>query len=190
MEKIPVGQNFFIPMPVVLVGTQVNGKDNFMTAGWCSRANANPPMILCGIGNHHYTPRGIAETRTFSVNIPSSGMLEKVDYCGLVSGEKTDKSGVFNVFYGTLKTAPMIRECPVNLECRLVHELRLPTNTIFVGEISGAYADPGVMKEGKPDFAAIDPLLLTMPDNRYWTLGRHAGDAWSAGKKLIRVAER
>ncbi|RXE56388.1 flavin reductase [Methanoculleus taiwanensis] len=190
MDKIQIGLNFFIPMPVVLVGTQVNGKANFMTVGWCSRANANPPMILCGIGNHHYTPRGIAETETFSVNIPSSALMEKTDYCGLVSGDATDKSGVFDIFYGSLKTAPMIRECPVNLECRLVQAVPLPTNTIFIGEIAGAYADASVMQDGKPDFPAIDPLLLTMPDNRYRRLGEPAGDAWSAGRDLIQQSQR
>jgi flavin reductase (DIM6/NTAB) family NADH-FMN oxidoreductase RutF len=184
MEKTAIGINFFIPMPVVLVGTQVAGKDNFMTVGWCARANANPPMILCGIGNQHFTPKGILETGAFSVNIPSAGLVEKTDYCGLVSGAKTDKSHVFDVFYGSLKVAPMIRECPVNLECRLVQAVTLPTNTVFIGEIVGAYADPGVMKNGKPDFSAIDPLLLTMPDNKYWRLGDKAGDAWSAGKTV------
>ena len=185
MEKVQIGNNFFIPMPVVLVGTQVKGKANFMTVGWCARANANPPMILCGIGNHHYTPQGIFETKTFSVNIPSSALLEKTDYCGLVSGEKTDKSRVFDVFYGSLGTAPMIRECPVSLECRLETAVPLPTNTLFVGEIMGVYADGNAIKDGKPDFTAIDPLFLTMPDNRYWTLGKRAGDAWSAGKNLV-----
>jgi len=185
MEKTQIGTNFFIPMPVVLVGTQVGGKANFMTVGWCARANANPPMVVCGIGNHHYTPKGIAETKTFSVNIPSSHLLLKTDYCGLVSGEKVDKSRVFDVFYGSLKTAPMIKECPVTLECRLVQTVLLPTNNLYIGEIVGAYADGKVIKEGKPDFPLIDPLFLTMPDNRYWTLGNYAGDAWSTGKKLI-----
>jgi flavin reductase (DIM6/NTAB) family NADH-FMN oxidoreductase RutF len=185
MEKQPIHNNFFIPMPVVLVGTQVAGKANFMTVGWCARANANPPMIVCGIGNHHFTPKGIAETKAFSVNIPSAGLLEKTDYCGLVSGEKVDKSGVFEVFYGSLKTAPMIKECPVSLECRLVQTVPLPTNSLYIGEIVGAYADGRIIKEGKPDFPEIDPLFLTMPDNRYWTLGKYAGDAWSAGKKLM-----
>jgi flavin reductase (DIM6/NTAB) family NADH-FMN oxidoreductase RutF len=184
MNKVQIGQNFFIPMPVVLVGTQVNGTDNFMTVGWCSRANANPPMILCGIGNHHYTAKGISDTNTFSVNLPSSDLLVKTDYCGLVSGEKTDKSHVFDVFYGSLKTAPMIRECPVSLECKLVQTVPLPTNTLFIGEITGVYADGRVIKNGKPDFPDIDPLFLTMPDNRYWTLGKYTGDAWSAGKSM------
>ncbi len=134
---------------------------------------------------HHYTPKGIAETETFSVNIPSSELLEKTDYCGLVSGKNVDKSNVFDVFYGSLKTAPMIRECPVTLECRLVQIVSLPSHSLCIGEIAGVYADDTVIDDGKPDFPKIDPLFLTMPDNRYWTLGTYAGDAWSAGKKLI-----
>jgi len=184
MEKIEIQKNFFIPMPVVLVGTQVTGRANFMAVGWCARVNGNPPMIACGINSNHATPGGIAATGTFSINIPSSLLMEKTDYCGLVSGKTVDKSGVFDVFYGTLKTAPMIRECPVTLECRLVQAVELPTHTLFIGEIAGAYADSRVIKDGKPDFPAIDPLFLTMPDNHYWALGNYAGNAWSAGKHL------
>ncbi|MCK9565685.1 MAG: flavin reductase [Methanothrix sp.] len=102
---------------------------------------------------------------------------------------KTDKSHVFDVFYGSLRTAPMIRECPVSLECRLVQTVSLPTNTLFIGEIAGAYADGRVMKDGKPDYAKIDPLLLTMPENRYWKLGECVGDVWSAGRNLIQSKE-
>jgi flavin reductase (DIM6/NTAB) family NADH-FMN oxidoreductase RutF len=141
-------------------------------------------MIACGIGNHHYTPKGIAETKTFSVNIPSADLMEKTDYCGIVSGEKTDKAKVFDVFYGATKTAPMIRECPVSLECRLVQVVPLPTNSMYIGEIVGAFADGRVIRDSRPDFPTIDPLFLTMPDNRYWTIGKHVGDAWSAGKKM------
>jgi flavin reductase (DIM6/NTAB) family NADH-FMN oxidoreductase RutF len=84
----------------------------------------------------------------------------------------------------------MIRECPVTLECRLEKTVLLPTHTLFVGEIMGAYADGNVIKEGKPDFPAINPLFLTMPDNRYWMLGNHAGDAWSAGKNLMHPSHK
>jgi flavin reductase (DIM6/NTAB) family NADH-FMN oxidoreductase RutF len=188
MEKIEIQKNFFIPMPVVLVGTMVNGCANFMAVGWCARVNGNPPMIACGIAKNHYTPKGMEESKTFSVNIPSSDLLEKTDYCGLVSGAKTDKSEVFTVVYGSLGTAPMIKECPVCLECRLVQTVDLPTHNLYIGEIAGAYADERVIKDQKPDFPAIDPLFLTMPDNRYWSLGKCAGDAWSAGKNLMQHA--
>jgi flavin reductase (DIM6/NTAB) family NADH-FMN oxidoreductase RutF len=190
MEKKAIQTNFFIPMPVVLVGTQVEGRANFMAVGWCARVNGNPPMIACGIAKNHYTPKGMEESKTFSVNIPSSDLLEKTDYCGMVSGAKTDKSEVFTVFYGSLETAPMIKECPVCLECRLVQTVDLPTHNLYIGEIVGAYADERVTKDGKPDFPAIDPLFLTMPDNRYWSLGKCAGDAWSAGKILMQQSHR
>ena len=180
-----ISTNAFVPMPVVLVGTQISGKANFMPVGWCSRANFSPPMIACGIGNHHYTAKGILETKTFSVNIPSIDLLERTDYCGLVSGAKTDKSSVFDIFYGSLGTAPMIQQCPICLECRLIQSILLPTNTLFIGEISEAYADERVIVDGKPDFSLIKPLLLTMPDNHYWNLGEISGKAWSAGKRLI-----
>ena len=118
------------------------------------------------------------------MNIPSADLLEKTDYCGLVSGAEVDKSEVFQVFYGKLGTAPMIRECPVTLECRLLQPVPLPTNTLFIGEIAGVWADPSVMKDGRPDFRTMNPLLLTMPDNTYWTLGPAAGRAWNAGLRL------
>jgi flavin reductase (DIM6/NTAB) family NADH-FMN oxidoreductase RutF len=129
------------------------------------------------------------ETKTFSVNLPSLDLLIKTDYCGIVSGEKTDKSDIFSVFYGSLKTAPIIVECPVSLECKLVQAVSLPTNTLFIGEIVNAYADGRVIKDGKPDFSKIDPFFLTMTDNRYWSLGEHVGDAWSAGRNMMKKSD-
>jgi flavin reductase (DIM6/NTAB) family NADH-FMN oxidoreductase RutF len=187
MEKVSLGTNAFIfPMPVVLLGTQAMGKANFMTVGWVSRMNASPPMIAVGIGKHHYTAPFIVENGTFGISVPSADLREKVDYCGIVSGEKVDKSKLFDVFYGSLKTAPMIRECPLCIECRLVKALELPTNDIFIGEIAASYADESCLTDGKPDMKKVNPLLLTMPDNSYWTVGDRAGKAWSDGKKLMK----
>lgn len=184
MDKIGITTDVSLPMPVVLIGTQVDGRPNFMPAGWCTRANANPPMIACSINKVHHTARGISGSRTFSVNLPSAALLEKTDYCGLVSGDAVDKSGIFSVCYGKLRTAPMIRECPVSMECMLVSAIELPTNILFIGEITGAYADLKVIRKGCADISAIDPLILTMPDNTYRTLGTAAGKAWSAGLAL------
>jgi flavin reductase (DIM6/NTAB) family NADH-FMN oxidoreductase RutF len=189
MEKVSIGNNAFIfPMPVVLLGTQARGKANFMAVGWISRVNGNPPLIAVGIGKSKYTPPFIVENGTFSICLPSENLREKTDYCGIVSGEKADKSKVFDVFYGRLGTAPMIRECPICLECRLVKAVELPTHDVFIGEIAESYADESCLTDGKPDFAKVKPLLLTMPDNHYWTLGERVGEAWSDGKKLMKTA--
>ncbi len=183
MEKIHIGtQSFLYPMPVVLVGTVVNGRPNFMTVGWISRVNFKPPLLGMGISKGHYTAKGILENKAFSVNIPSASMAEITDYCGIVSGKKQDKSWLFDLFYGEVKTAPMIRECPLTMECRLDQTVELPSNYLFIGEIAGVYTEEQYITDGCPDIEKMNPLSLTMPDNRYWKTGECAGSAWKMGK--------
>lgn len=184
MGKTRLGNNVFdFPMPVTLLGTLIDGKPNFMALGWVSRANANPPMTVIGVGKSHHTNRGIRENGAFSINYPDAGMREAADYCGIVSGEREDKSGIFEVFYGELPSAPMIARCSLCLECRLVQTVELQTNTLYIAEIAAAYAEEGCLTDGKPDIRKMNPLLLTMPDNRYWTVGECVGRAWSDGKR-------
>lgn len=78
----------------------------------------------------------------------------------------------------------MIRECPLSVECRLASSMKNATNTFYIGEIVASYCDEKCLTGCKPDIKKMNPLLLTMPDNRYWTVGEYAGDAWSAGKNL------
>ena len=120
------------------------------------------------------------------LNIPGMDLMEKVDYCGLVSGEKSDKSEVFDVFYGDLTNAPMIRECPLCMECRLVNAVDLPSNTLFIAEIINTYSEERYLTDGKPDIEKIHPFALTMPDNNYWKVGERAGKAWSIGRNFRR----
>ena len=183
MEKIKINTNAFIsPMPMVLIGAMVGEKPNFMAAGWVSRVNANPPMIAYSSGTMHHTNAGIHANKTFSVNIPGKELVKKTDYCGLVSGAGVDKSGVFEVFYGALKTAPMAGECALSMECRLVNAIELPTNTLFIGEIVAAYSEERFLTNGSPDIRKMQPFTLTMPDNNYWTAGENIGKAWNIGK--------
>jgi flavin reductase (DIM6/NTAB) family NADH-FMN oxidoreductase RutF len=186
MEKIKIDNNSFVyPMPMSLVGAVVDGKVNFMAVGWVSRVNFKPPMIGVALGGH-YTNKGIEEQREFSVNVPGISMIEKTDYCGLVSGSRTDKSGLFDIFYGELKGAPMIKDCPVCMACKVIEIVRLPSNTLFISEIVEAYSEEQYLTDGHPDVKKINPFTLTMPDNGYWTVGDNVGRAWSAGKILKR----
>jgi flavin reductase (DIM6/NTAB) family NADH-FMN oxidoreductase RutF len=184
MEKLKIDNNAFVyPMPMALVGAVVNGKVNFMAVGWVSRVNFKPPMIAVALGGH-YTNKGIEENKAFSVNIPSLSMIEKTDYCGLVSGSRTDKSELFDIFHGEEKNAPMIKECPVCMACKVQEIVRLPSNTLFIGEIIEAYSEDKYMTDGHPDVKKIQPFALTMPDNGFWSVGDNVGKAWSIGKNL------
>lgn len=186
MERIKLNNNAFIPMPVTLVGSTFKGRANFMAAGWVSRVNAKPPQIGIGIGKTHATADGIMQSRTFSICFPGRADIVKTDYCGIVSGNEVDKSSLFSVFYGDLKTAPMIGEASLCLECSLVQAILCDTNYFFIGDIKGAYGRADCVENGRIDPKKADYLILTMFDNTYWSLGEPVGKAWSDGKKYRR----
>ena len=185
MEMTKISPNAFVyPMPMVLVGAMAAGKANFMAVGWITRVNFQPPMIAVGLGNHHLTNAGILESQAFSVNVPGRELIRETDYCGLRSGRQADKSGVFDVFFGPAGKAPMIAGCAVCMECRLLNAVKLPTNTLFIGEITQAYARPDCLTDaGQPDIEKIKPFTLTMPDNNYWAVGEKLGRAWNMGNE-------
>lgn len=182
IEVKPEGAHY--PMPCCVVGANVQSRPNFLAVAWFTMVNPQPPYIAVSLGKSHYTNAGIKANGTFSVNIPSAALVEKVDYCGMVSGKKADKSRVFDVFYGKLKTAPMARECPFNLECRLVRTVDLPAEELFIGEIAAAYCEEDFLTDGVPDMAKINPFVLSLANKRYRTLGADIGAAWSIGAKL------
>jgi flavin reductase (DIM6/NTAB) family NADH-FMN oxidoreductase RutF len=170
------------PMPVVLVGANVDGKPNFLAIAWFMEAARRPPKVAVALNKAHYTNRGIKENKTFSVCIPSEDMVEATDYCGLVSGSKTDKSGVFDVFYGQLKSAPMITECPVNLECSLDKVVDNGSNELFIGDIVSTYTEEKYLTDGAVDIKKTKPFMLSLNDRQYYALGKPKAKAWNAGK--------
>jgi flavin reductase (DIM6/NTAB) family NADH-FMN oxidoreductase RutF len=109
-------------------------------------------------------------------------MVKETDYCGLVSGKNTVKSTLFDSFYGQLKTAPMIKNCPINMECRLVQTVDFPNHDVFVGEIVETYCDDQVMTDNIVDLAKVRPILFAMNNRGYWELGKPFARAWEIGK--------
>jgi len=188
MKKAIGPQTLLYPMPAVLVGTLVDGKPNFMTVAWCGIVASTPPSISAALRPERYTFKGISDHGTFSINIPSVSSVEKVDYCGIYSGHKVDKSQIFSVEYGRLNTAPLIQECPVNLECRVIHSLDLGSHVLFIGEIIETHIDSECLTDEKADPAKIDPLIYTTDVRQYRRLGEIVGKAWSVGKKKQKLA--
>lgn len=188
MKKITLGpQTLIYPMPACLIGADVDGKANFMTAAWCGIANSNPPMLTVGIQHHRYTYRGIKQHMVFSVNVPTESLVDETDYCGIVSGSSDDKAATckFTVFYGHLKNAPLIEQCPVNLECRVVHILNLGSHALLVGAIEETHASPDCLTDGAPDARKIKPVIYgSGAEKCYFGLGEMLAPAFSTGKQL------
>jgi len=111
-------------------------------------------------------------------------MVKETDYCGLVSGKRVDKAALFKTFYGKLKTAPMIEECPINMECKLITTVDLGNSYVFIGQVAATYCDEAVLTDGVVDFGKVQPILFVMNDRSYWKLGERFAKAWDVGKGL------
>ena len=160
-----------------------------MALGWLTRANFKPPMIGICVNKSNMTCDGILETKEFSVNVPSTDMVAITDYCGLVSAKKADKSGLFKVFYGQLKNAPLIEDCPINAGCKVIESVELPTNYFLIGEVVSVHTEEHFLTRGTPDPEKVKPFMLSMPDNRFRGLGQCVGKAWHEGKAVKEIVK-
>ncbi|MFB6343339.1 flavin reductase family protein [Saccharicrinis sp. FJH2] len=176
--KKNIDLNVYLPMPIAIVGTMFQGKPNFSTIAWMSRVNADPPMIGFAISKHRLTGDAVLLNKEFSVNIPGKNLTRETDYVGMVSAKRTDKSDVFNYTFGNQKKSPLIENAPLNLECKLVEKIILPSNLWIVGEITSVWCDPEMLTNGNPDYNKMKSIILTMPDNKYRTIGKEYADAW------------
>lgn len=184
MEKVMVGPKTVGATPAIIAGAIVNGKPNFLAMGNYGGISPRPvPVVYISANKAHYTNAGIRENGYFTVNWPSRDLIQKTDYVGLVSGKNVDKSGVFSVFYGSVDKAPMIEECPVNIVCKLVQTVDLPTQEIFIGEVVETFVNKNCCDGDQPVLKDINPLLLG--GGGYWELGEKVGNSFQDGKALI-----
>lgn len=185
MNKQKLGpQPMLCPHPTTIVGANVDGKPDFAAVAWTGVAASNPAAVTIALQPHRYSLKGIYQNRTFSVNIPSAGQVKEADYCGLVSGRDADKANdcKFNVFYGVLKSAPLIEQCPVNLECEVIHILNLGSHHLVVGKVAECYIAEDCLTDGRPDMTKIKPFIFGY--SKYYAVGGAIADAFKVGWEI------
>jgi flavin reductase (DIM6/NTAB) family NADH-FMN oxidoreductase RutF len=188
MSKQTFGpQTWLYVEPTVLVGAMVDGKPNFMAVAWAGIACGDPPMLSVALRHTRHTLKGVRRNYAFSVNIPSTDLVKETDYCGIVSGEKTDKvkDCNFKIFYGTLDTAPLIEQCPVNLECEVQQIINLGSHSFVIGKIVQTHVSENCLTDGQPDVNKIKPIIYNpRPLTGYSAVGKAVAIPFSAGKEL------
>ncbi len=198
--KIKLEPNFYpVLLPMTLIGANVNDKPNFQTTCLLGLISNDPMTVAVTIGKSHHTIKGILENNTFSINIPSEDIVIETDYCGITSGSKVDKSEVFSVFYGELESAPMIEECKLTMECKVIEQKEIGQSgrgICFFGEIIKVYADEEIMakrtryhgeKEDDlvPSLAKLRPLIGA-ESGHYHGIGKSVANTYSIGKEYIK----
>lgn len=178
----------FFPQPTTLISSiSKSGEANVMTASWVSIVSKTPPTIAVALNKQRLTYTQIRESGCFVVNQAPAALALAADYCGIRSGRDCDKFAVagLTASKATQIEAPLIEQCPLNIECRYQQELELGDYRLVLGEILEVHAIAAAF-EGRPngEMAPFDPLVYLGGIREYWSLGDHQADAYKDGLQL------
>lgn len=150
------------PAPKVLVSCRgINGENNALAVAYCCNCSYDPPMVMVGIVPSRYSYKMIKESGYFVVNLVSEEYKEIFDYLGSHSKRDEDKLVKMNVKLrdGLKVNAPILEDCPVNIECKVVDSIVTGSHEMFVGKIEYVHADAQLVdNERNIDFSSISFL--------------------------------
>lgn len=168
------------PTPVVLAtSVNVKGEPNVCTLAWTGVLCSNPPQIGISIRPSRYSHGLIEETEEYVANIPTVDTVEETDYCGMVTGKKIDKfqKTNFTPVPAEKVKPPLIKECPINLECKVESVHDLGSHDLFIGEIVNVDVSKDVMKSPTDiDFEKLKPITWNPISREYYNLGDAIGE--------------
>ena len=182
-------QPALFPMPVVIVAAYgADGNICAMNAAWAQICDMD--KIALFIDSDHKTTKNIMETKAFTVSIADVPNMEAADFFGIATGNKmSDKfarSGCHAV-KSEFVNAPVITEFPVALECELAEEINTENMHAIVGKIINVSAEESVVGDKDKILPEkVNALIFDQYRNGYYSVGEKAGQAWNAGKGLMK----
>lgn len=177
MAKERIGVNpMLTPAPVVMVSCGSRAEQqNILTIAWTGIINSKPPMTYISVQPSRYSHPILMEEREFVINITTQQLAFATDFCGVRSGRQLNK---FETLGLTPEQAdevacPMIKESPVNLECKVFDIRSFPTHDMFLAEIVAVHVDKELIEsDGKIDLAKAK--LLCYNHGEYFGLQEKA----------------
>jgi flavin reductase (DIM6/NTAB) family NADH-FMN oxidoreductase RutF len=176
------------PMPAVLIAAEHAGERNLFAVAWIGMVSGTPPTIGVAVRRTRHTLELIERSGAFTVNVPRVGQEAIVDFCGIVSGTDTDKFAAAGLTAepGAVVKAPIVAECPFNIECRVVGIHELGEYRLVLGEVVETWADAEILtRDGtKVDVGLLDPLVYVPGTQEYRGLSGKVASAYSVGLQL------
>jgi flavin reductase (DIM6/NTAB) family NADH-FMN oxidoreductase RutF len=174
------------PVPVVMVTcADSDGKPNIITLAWAGTINSEPPMLSISVRKERYSYGMIKDRGEFAVNLPTQKLSFATDLCGVKSGRDIDKFTIAGLTQekASLISVPIIKECPVSLECKVRNIVELGTHDMFISDIVAVDVDEALLDEnGKLRLEKAG--FICYSHGNYWTLGKSLGFfGYSVAKK-------
>ena len=142
MKKLPIQKAFTLlePGPVVLVTTADGGKQNIITFSWTMVMDFTPKFAFV-TGPWNYSYKALTKTKECVIAIPAVDLAKKAVQIGTCSGAKVDKFEKFKLtpLKAEKVSAPLIKECYANIECRIVDHIK--KHDLFILDGLAAWVD-------------------------------------------------
>ena len=180
-------KGYLYPQPTLVIATyNEDGSANAMVAAWGSISDTNQVAIY--VAHSHKTMPNILARKAFTVSMATEAHIKAVDYLGVTSGNKVAdkfaKSG-FTAIKSDKVDAPLIKELPLALECKLVSYDE--ESELLLGEIVNVSADESALDEtGKLSVEKIAPVCYDSAGHGYYAMERRVGNAFSDGKDFAK----
>ena len=178
--------NMVYPLPAVMVScADKEGNNNIITVAWTGTVCTNPAMAYISVRPERHSYHMIRESGEFVINLTTEKLAYATDWCGVRSGRDFDKFKEMKLTASkseTLEYAPIIEECPVNIECKVVEVKELGSHHMFLAEVKAVRVDELYMNE-KGKFELNKTGLLAYSHGEYFELGKSIGTfGWSVKK--------
>ena len=184
--------NMLYPLPAVMVSvTDGQGNDNIITVAWTGTICTNPPMVYISVRPSRYSYEMLKKTGEFVINLTTEELAFATDYCGVRSGRDVDK---FKEAHLTKEPAqfvkaPMIKESPVSIECRVTEVKELGSHHMFLAEVLAVHAQQEYIdKNNKFQLNKAKPIVYF--HGEYWGTGKSLGTFGYSVKKRKKQEKR
>lgn len=185
------GSTLLAPVAPTMVSCGSEEKPNIITIAWTGIVNSNPPMTYISIRPSRYSYDIIKESGEFVINLTPSRLVRQADWCGVKSGRDVDKFKECHLTPGKANqvSAPLIEECPINLECKVKNITPLGSHDMFLAEIVGIDIDEQYLDEdGKLHMEQCG--LASYMHGEYFAPGKKVGSfGYSVRKRPKRKPE-
>ncbi len=175
------------PLPAVLISCGTMEHSNIMTAAWTGIINTHPAMTYVSIRPERHSYSMIKESGEFVINLTTSSMCKNVDFCGVKTGKKTDKFShcSFHREEASKVAAPLVKESPLCLECRVVEIKHLGTHDMFIATIEAVDIEERFI-DSKGKLNLQQAGLMAYSHGEYFSLGRKLGEFGFSVRKKVR----
>ena len=177
--------NMLYPLPAVMVSmADENGKSNIITVAWAGTICTNPPMLSISVRPERYSYDILKSTGEFVVNLTTEALAYATDYCGVRSGRDVNKFKEMKLTEekANIVNAPLIKESPVNIECKVRNIEELGSHHMFLAEVLAVHADDAYMDE-KEKFHLNKARPLVYSHGEYLGTGKKLGTFGYSVKK-------